>query len=109
MFLDSEPLGLASKPTGKPDADACRSWLSTLELAGTLVLIPGKLHSDCRRHGAGRTQKRKCDILPRAPLEQAARESEAIAIRYGASPARGILEMASVRKRQNRQAWPQFA
>ena len=40
VFLDSEPLDLASKPPGKTDADICRSWLSMLELVGALVLTP---------------------------------------------------------------------
>ena len=34
VFLDSEPLGLASQARGKPDADACRNWLQVLESAG---------------------------------------------------------------------------
>ena len=49
VFLDSEPLGLASKPPGKADADTCRSWLSTLELAGALVLIPEIVDYEVRR------------------------------------------------------------
>ena len=49
VFLDSEPLGLASKQSGKPDADACRSWLSAIELAGALVLIPEIVDYEVRR------------------------------------------------------------
>ena len=30
VFLDSEPLGLASQTRGKPAADACRAWLVAL-------------------------------------------------------------------------------
>ena len=35
VFLDSGPLGLASKPAGKPDADACRAWLSASRQPGS--------------------------------------------------------------------------
>jgi predicted nucleic acid-binding protein len=49
VFLDSEPLGLASKQAGRADADACRSWLSTLELGGAFVLIPEIVDYEVRR------------------------------------------------------------
>jgi predicted nucleic acid-binding protein len=49
VFLHSEPLGLASKASGKSDADACRTWLTALELAGTRILIPEIVDYEVRR------------------------------------------------------------
>jgi predicted nucleic acid-binding protein len=49
VVLDSEPLGLASKPAGKADADDCRTWLSMLELAGTVILVPEIVDYEVRR------------------------------------------------------------
>jgi hypothetical protein len=49
VILDSGPLGLASKPAGKPDADACRAWLSALEAAGVPVHIPEIADYEVRR------------------------------------------------------------
>ena len=43
VFLDSEPLGLASQAWGKPNAHACWSWLTALEAAGVEVVIPERL------------------------------------------------------------------
>ena len=49
VFLDSEPLGLASKPAGKADGDACRAWLYTLEATGILVMVPEIVDYEVRR------------------------------------------------------------
>ena len=49
VFLDSRPLGLASKPAGKLDADACRAWLSALEVAVAVVIIPEIVNFEVRR------------------------------------------------------------
>jgi predicted nucleic acid-binding protein len=49
VFLDSGPLGLASKQAGKADADACRTWLGALDAAGLLVLIPEIVDYEVRR------------------------------------------------------------
>jgi predicted nucleic acid-binding protein len=42
VFLDSGPLGLA-------DADACRAWLSALEIAAVPILIPEIVDYEVRR------------------------------------------------------------
>jgi hypothetical protein len=31
VVFDAGPLGLASKPRGKPDADRCRAWVRVLD------------------------------------------------------------------------------
>jgi predicted nucleic acid-binding protein len=79
VFLDSEPLGLASKQPGRPDADTCRNWLSTLELAGALVLIPEIADYEVRRElvrvGASAGLRRLDALLGRftlLPLERPA-------------------------------------
>ena len=40
VFLDSGPLGLSSKPAGKPDADRCRAWVRALDASGARVVVP---------------------------------------------------------------------
>jgi hypothetical protein len=78
VFLDSEPLGLASKPAGKADADACRTWLGMLESTGALVLIPEIVDYEVRRElvrvGATAGLRRLDALLPlgRPALLQAA-------------------------------------
>lgn len=49
VFLDSGPLGLASKPAGKAEADACRTWLSALEAAGVVIIVPEIVDYEVRR------------------------------------------------------------
>ena len=49
VFLDSEPLGLASKPVGQANADACHTWLNALESAGVRVLVPEIVDYEVRR------------------------------------------------------------
>ena len=66
VFLDSEPLGLASKPVGKRDADACRTRLATLELTGTQILIPEIVDYEVRRElvrAGATTGLRRLDTL----------------------------------------------
>ena len=49
LFLDSEPLGLASKADGKPRADECREWLESLKASGVKVVIPEIIDYEVRR------------------------------------------------------------
>lgn len=49
VVLDAGPLGLASKPRGKPDADRCRAWIRTLDAAGVRVVIPEIADYEVRR------------------------------------------------------------
>jgi predicted nucleic acid-binding protein len=79
VFLDRDLLGLASKQTGKSDADACRSWLSALELAGAFVLIAEIVNYKVRRElvrvGATARLRRLDALLGRftlLPLERPA-------------------------------------
>jgi predicted nucleic acid-binding protein len=49
IFLDSEPLGLASQARGKLKADACRAWLQALDAAGARILVPEIVDYEVRR------------------------------------------------------------
>src|SRR4051794_15889964 len=49
VFLDSEPLGLASQARGKPKADACRAWLRALDATGVRILVPEIIDYEIRR------------------------------------------------------------
>lgn len=49
VVLDAGPLGLASKPRGKGDADRCRAWVRALEAAGVRVVIPEIADYELRR------------------------------------------------------------
>jgi predicted nucleic acid-binding protein len=49
VFLDSEPLWLACKPAGLAIADACRTWLYTLEMTGVQILVPEIVDYEVRR------------------------------------------------------------
>ena len=49
VFLDSEPVGLASQQEGKPKADACRAWLGSLDAYGVQVVIPEIVDYEIRR------------------------------------------------------------
>jgi predicted nucleic acid-binding protein len=49
VVLDAGPLGLASKPRGKPDGDACRAWLRTLDAAGVRLVVPEIADYEVRR------------------------------------------------------------
>lgn len=79
VFLDSEPLGLASKQAGKANVNACRTWLTTLELAGVQILVPEIVDYEVRREliRAGATAGlRRLDAIfrrfPIVPLDRAA-------------------------------------
>lgn len=49
VVLDSYPLGLISKPPGKPDADRCTAWFRGLIWAGVLVVAPEIADYEVRR------------------------------------------------------------
>ena len=72
IFLDSEPLGLASQARGKPKADACRGWLQGLEMAGARILVPEIVDYEVRRElvrvGATAGLRRLDGLLMRFPL-----------------------------------------
>lgn len=79
IFLDSEPLGLASQASGKPRPDQCRAWLDTVETAGARVIIPEIVDYEVRRElvrvGATAGIRRLNGLLARftlLPLERAA-------------------------------------
>jgi predicted nucleic acid-binding protein len=38
IVLDAGPLGLASKPRGKTDADRCRDWIRALDASGARIV-----------------------------------------------------------------------
>lgn len=48
-MLDAGPLGLASKPRGKPDGDRCRAWIQALAVAGVRVVVPEVADYEVRR------------------------------------------------------------
>src|SRR5262249_18677062 len=69
VFLDSEPLGLASQARGKPNAHACWSWLAALEAAGAEVVIPEIIDYEIRRElvrvgGHGRVAAARSSLDP---------------------------------------------
>jgi predicted nucleic acid-binding protein len=49
IVLDAGPLGLASKPPGKPDADRCRAWVRTLDASGARIVVPEVADYEVRR------------------------------------------------------------
>jgi predicted nucleic acid-binding protein len=49
IVIDAGPLGLASKPPGKPDADQCRAWVRTLDASGVRIIIPEVADYEVRR------------------------------------------------------------
>ena len=49
IVLDTTPLGLASKPRGKPDGDRCRAWLTGIAAAGARVVVPEIADYEVRR------------------------------------------------------------
>jgi predicted nucleic acid-binding protein len=49
VVLDAGPLGLASKPRGKPDADRCRQWIRDLDASGVRVVAPEIADYEVRR------------------------------------------------------------
>ena len=49
VFLDSGPLGLLAKATGKPRPDRCRQWVKDLSAGGVLVFVPEVADFEVRR------------------------------------------------------------
>jgi hypothetical protein len=49
VVLDAGPLGLASKPRGKPDRDRCRDWILALDAAGARIVVPEIADYEVRR------------------------------------------------------------
>lgn len=49
IVLDAGPLGLASKPTRRPDADGCREWIRELDEKGARVVVPEIADYEVRR------------------------------------------------------------
>jgi predicted nucleic acid-binding protein len=49
IVLDAGPLGLASKPPGKPDADRCRAWVRTLDASAARIVVPEVADYEVRR------------------------------------------------------------
>jgi hypothetical protein len=49
VVLDRGPLGLASKPRGKPDRDRCRKWIQDLAAVGGRVVVPEIADYEVRR------------------------------------------------------------
>jgi predicted nucleic acid-binding protein len=49
VFPDSGPLGLVSKPPGRPDADRCRACVLALDAAGCRVVVPEIAAYEVRR------------------------------------------------------------
>jgi predicted nucleic acid-binding protein len=72
VFLDSEPLGLASQARGKRGADTCSDWLLRLETAGVRILVPEIVDYEVRRElvrvGATAGLRRLDNLLGRFPL-----------------------------------------
>ena len=58
VLLDAGPLGLATNPTGMPEAAQCNQWLQSLLLRGVSVLVPEIADYEVRREllriGSGR-------------------------------------------------------
>lgn len=49
IVLDAGPLGEASKPRGKPDADRCRDWIRAMDATGARVVVPEVADYEVRR------------------------------------------------------------
>jgi hypothetical protein len=49
VLLDSERLGMASKPTRKPGVSDCLKWIDDLRDAGTIVVVPEIIRYEVRR------------------------------------------------------------
>jgi predicted nucleic acid-binding protein len=65
VFLDSKPLWLACKPPSLPEAEACRDWLTALEIAGVQVVIPEIVDFEVRRELVRATATAGLDRLNR--------------------------------------------
>jgi hypothetical protein len=49
VLLDSERLGLASKPDHKPGVADCLKWIEDLRTTGTIVVVPEIIRYEVRR------------------------------------------------------------
>jgi hypothetical protein len=49
IVLDAGPLGLASKPRGKPGVDRCNGWINAIEAAGARIVAPEIADYEVRR------------------------------------------------------------
>ncbi len=99
VFLDSTPLWLACKPPGQPDADACRAWLTSLEMARILVVIPEIVDYEVRRElirsGATAGLARLDGLLARFPLLLLDRDTMLLAANFWATVRRAGLVTAA--------------
>jgi predicted nucleic acid-binding protein len=84
VLLDSERLGMASKPTRKAGVAACLAWIAGLRAAGALVVVPEIIRYEVRREllrvGASAGLSRLDDLgdeLAYLPLTTAALERAA--------------------------------
>ena len=78
VLLDSERLGMASKPDHKPGVQACLDWIRDLRKLGSIVVVPEIIRYEVRRDlirvGATTGLKRLDDLavrlayLPLTPL-----------------------------------------
>lgn len=49
LLLDSTPLALLCRPPGHVQGDACRQWLTAIERAGIIVVVPEVADYEMRR------------------------------------------------------------
>jgi predicted nucleic acid-binding protein len=49
VLLDSERLGMASKPDHKPGVSDCLKWIGDLRKSGTIVVVPEIIRYEVRR------------------------------------------------------------
>ncbi len=49
ILLDSERLGMASKPEHKPGAEECLDWIARLRKSGAIVVVPEIIRYEVRR------------------------------------------------------------
>jgi predicted nucleic acid-binding protein len=49
VVLDAGPLGLVTKPRGKPDVNRCKAWVNDLDDAGFQIIIPEIADYEVRR------------------------------------------------------------
>ena len=79
VFLDSGPLGLVSKPKGKPQVNECKNWLLSLEASGVKIMIPEIVDCEVRRElvrvGATAGLRRLDALLVRSDLVPLERSS----------------------------------
>src|SRR5438128_1612765 len=49
ILLDSERLGMASKPGHKPGVEECLDWIARLRKSGAIVVVPEIIRYEVRR------------------------------------------------------------